>query len=422
MSLPAADWRPRRAPGLRLSFAPGGALHASGPGGVDAAVDPSLIPFLCACDGTRSLAEHARTACAWPELSGAARLRLLRLVAADLCRAGVLRGGPPGDEPLEPYFRSYSHLGVHRAMIADRVRTDAFRRALEAVVRPGDVVLDVGSGTGILSLFASRAGAGEVHGIERAALVPVARRLVEANGVRGVEFHACAAEEFPPRPADVVVSEWLGQFAIGEGMFPAVATVRDRCLRPGGRIVPAAVRCFLAPFAAGGAPQGTLADWLEPVAGLDLRPLLEEELSWLWTVADRVDPSALLAPAAEVGCIDGLRDGPEVLRLEAQASFAVERAARLGGLCGWFVAELAPGVVLSTAPDAPPTHWEQHVFPTRPWELAPGDRLELGFRSWFAPEDPRTPRYALDLALQRKGRAVARAEHRYNHPAGRALG
>ena len=69
-------------------------------------------------------------------------------------------------------------------MICDRVRTEAFRRAIESVVRPGDVVLDVGAGSGILSLFAARAGAARVYAVERTTVATVAQMLAAANGLR----------------------------------------------------------------------------------------------------------------------------------------------------------------------------------------------------------------------------------------------
>ena len=86
----------------------------------------------------------------------------------------------------------YTEFEVHRTMICDRVRTDAFRRAIESVVRPGDIVLDVGAGSGILSVFAARAGARRVYAVERTSVAVLAQELAAANGVGDVvQFGVC---------------------------------------------------------------------------------------------------------------------------------------------------------------------------------------------------------------------------------------
>ena len=76
----------------------------------------------------------------------------------------------------------YAEFEVHRTMIRDTVRTEAFRRAIDSVVRPGDVVLDVGAGSGILSVFAARAGAARVYAVERTTIAVLAQELAAANG------------------------------------------------------------------------------------------------------------------------------------------------------------------------------------------------------------------------------------------------
>ncbi len=80
----------------------------------------------------------------------------------------------------------YAEIEVHRTMICDRVRTEAFRHAIDSVVRPGDVVLDVGAGSGILSMFAARAGAARVYAVERTTVAVMAQELAAANGFADV--------------------------------------------------------------------------------------------------------------------------------------------------------------------------------------------------------------------------------------------
>ncbi len=80
----------------------------------------------------------------------------------------------------------YAEFEVHRSMIMDRIRTEAFRRAIDSSVRPGDVVLDVGAGSGILSVFAAKAGAARVYAVEQTTIAALAEELAAANGVADV--------------------------------------------------------------------------------------------------------------------------------------------------------------------------------------------------------------------------------------------
>ena len=140
----------------------------------------------------------------------------------------------------------YAEFEVHRTMIRDRVRTEAFRRAIDAAVRPGDVVLDVGAGSGILSVFAARAGAAHVYAVEETSIAVLAEDLAAANGVAEIVrvIHGDALDIELPERVDVVVSEWLGGFGIDEGMLVPVITARDRWLKPGGVMIPHSVTAW----------------------------------------------------------------------------------------------------------------------------------------------------------------------------------
>src|SRR5579863_5247505 len=132
-------------------------------------------------------------------------------------------------------------LVIYGMMMSDRARNDALARGIQAVVRPGDVVVDVGSGAGFLSLLAARAGARRVYALESTKWADVAPHLSEINCLSDVIRFAARGSSFdwtPPEPADVIVCETLGYVALDEGFRAIMADARDRMLRPGGRLVP----------------------------------------------------------------------------------------------------------------------------------------------------------------------------------------
>ncbi len=83
------------------------------------------------------------------------------------------------------FVADYAQLSIHRLMVACEVRTEAYRRALAAAVRPGDVVLDAGAGTGIMGMLAAQAGASKVYCVEISSMAEMARALVKQNGLAG---------------------------------------------------------------------------------------------------------------------------------------------------------------------------------------------------------------------------------------------
>src|SRR5687767_15956726 len=126
----------------------------------------------------------------------------------------------------------YGELSIHRWMLRDERRNEAYQRALEHVVRPGDVVLDVGAGTGILSIFAAQSGARKVYAVERTQVADVARRMVERNGyTERIDVIQSDLEDVAvPEKVDVIVSEWMGGLGVDENMLAPLVMARDRWL------------------------------------------------------------------------------------------------------------------------------------------------------------------------------------------------
>lgn len=264
----------------------------------------------------------------------------------------------------------YAEIEVHRTMICDRVRTEAFRRAVDSVVRPGDVVLDVGAGSGILSMFAARAGAARVYAVERTTVAVVAQELAAANGVDEIVrvIHGDVMDIELPEQVDVIVSEWLGGFGIDEGMLVPVIAARDRWLKPGGTMIPRLVTAWSALV-----HDHYLAETVDFLGagpyGLELGRLVEmtvNELSYSGTFRHlsasdrRSEPARLWTTDADLISLQQAQ-APH----EAETLLRVCEHGTANALALWFSAELAPGVPLSIGPEDPPTHWGMTTAPLR---------------------------------------------------------
>jgi len=284
----------------------------------------------------------------------------------------------------------------HAVLLGDPLRVDAYDRAIRAVVRPGDVVLDVGSGTGLLALLAARAGAARVHAVESMPVASLIRAVALANGLddRIVVHRADLAALTPVEPVDVIVGEWLGRFVVDDEMFAAVRA-SAAWLKPGGRCIPGRVHAMLALV---DAPLPEVERWTAPVRGLDFSPLLPAARDV--AVPRLLPPSALLGPA-----VVAHRLAPPAVGTwpDVQVELQIVRDGGLTALAGWFEAELAPEIWLRTGPGHT-THWGQLLWPIAPIQVRAGDRVRAHLRL-VADRD-----WAWRLVVTRGGAEVGRHE------------
>ncbi|XP_061620634.1 protein arginine N-methyltransferase 3 isoform X5 [Phyllopteryx taeniolatus] len=98
--------------------------------------------------------------------------------STNLCSVAELR-----EEEDEAYFSSYGHYGIHEEMLKDKVRTESYRDFMynNPEVFRDKVVLDVGCGTCILSMFAARAGAKKVIAVDQSEIIYLAMDIVRSN-------------------------------------------------------------------------------------------------------------------------------------------------------------------------------------------------------------------------------------------------
>ena len=275
----------------------------------------------------------------------------------------------------------YDDISIHRRMVADEVRTGALRASIAATVRPGDVVLDVGAGSGILSMFAAQAGAARVYGIERApAAAALARRVIADNGLERTIFILQGEAETTrlPEPVDVIISEWCGVLGVDENMLPSVLAARDLCLKPGGTLIPGRVTAWMAPaWSLAGADTLTFRNRLYD---LDLTALAPFSFDEVVCVSDDVVDVDLRAEPRPLWSTDPATLPAAHARqpFGAELSFSLQDGAN--GLVAWFSAEMPGAAELTNRPGAPPTHWGQFYFPVAcATSAGRGDALTVSF-------------------------------------------
>jgi Ribosomal protein L11 methyltransferase (PrmA) len=267
-------------------------------------------------------------------------------------------------------------IDEHRLYLSDAARVSAFASAIAEVVRPGDVVLDLASGTGILGLLACRAGASRVYAIDDGGMAQPARAIARANGfedrirvINGFSEHV----DLPER-ATVLVTDQIGRFGFDAGAVGSIADARRRLLTPDARLVPSQIDLLVAPVEV-----PDVADavdfWTRRPAGFDMEPL--HEMTANSGHPRTLDASHLLGALSLGGSIDCAAAAGEAIGVSAE--IAISRSGTLHGIGGWFSARLSPSVSVSNSPLAADRIARRGVvFPIRRGvAVAAGDRVTV---------------------------------------------
>lgn len=245
----------------------------------------------------------------------------------------------------------YSVLS-YGAMALDAVRMDAYSRAIARTVRPGSIVVDLGCGTGFMSLLALRAGARRVHAIEMDSAVWLARDLAEANGYgdRFVVHHKSSFDVTLEEPADVIVADLRGSSPLFGQNLAAMEDAKRRLLAPGGVLMPAHDRLFVALAESEGHRRDLERGWAcFERNGFDASAARSATLNYTYSDADRpLQANQLLSEAKQWAEV---RYGEPFSRsFDATVDLAITRGGSAHCLVVWFEATLYDDIRYSNAP------------------------------------------------------------------------
>jgi len=267
------------------------------------------------------------------------------------------------------YFDSYAHFGIHEEMLKDEVRTLTYRNSMwhNKHLFKGKVVLDVGCGTGILSMFAAKAGAKMVIGVDMSSIVDHAKQIVKDNKLDDVVTIIRGKVEEISLPegvekVDIIISEWMGYCLFYESMLDTVLYARDKWLAPNGLMFPDRATLYVC-----GIEDRQYKDdkihWWDEVYGFDMSCIRKVALTE--PLVDTVDCNQVVTNSCLIKEIDIQTCTKEDIPFTSPFHLQIKRNDYMQALVTYFNIEFTKchkRVGFSTAPEARYTHWKQTVF------------------------------------------------------------
>jgi type I protein arginine methyltransferase len=320
----------------------------------------------------------------------------------------------PRDGALEARYSDFNvwyfgHFCEQEKMLADKPRMDFYHAAVARHIQPGDRVVDLGTGTGILAAFAARRGAAKVYAIDHSKILEHAKTLAAHNRIENVEFIAIHSNDFTvDEPVDVILHEQMGDCLFDEDMLANISDLRDRMLKPGGLILPSRFDLYCEPVKLNDERHVPFM-WELNVHGYDYscleRSRPQETGYYHLRGCDRGLAERFLGEPEPMLSIDLHTVREADLPRELCFTRTVQRAGRLDGYAVFFCARVDGDLSLSSSPLDPgrAPHWGFRVLRTDRDDFEAGDVIEVRLKigRWRDPDSWRWSHVKRSAAKER---------------------
>lgn len=259
------------------------------------------------------------------------------------------------------------------------MRLKAYQMAIERYVTSRDRVVDVGTGTGILAFLAAARGPRKLYALDHSKkMVKYARAAAKANGIDSVTFITSASQKFfPVEPIDVIIQEQMGIALFDEGMVKTILDIRDRCLKPGGRILPSKFALYIEPVQLTKQARIPFMQEQRPCGLKFPRPPEPSSQAYYFREVEPGDVEALLCDPQPIFAFDLSTLRPEDIPKRLSMRKPIVRCGQVDGLCIYFEVCFDDDISFSTGPGARKTHWPMLFYrtPANPYRV--GDNVDL---------------------------------------------
>ncbi len=276
----------------------------------------------------------------------------------------------------------FTNLYEHEKMLADRIRVDTYRKGIERNIRPGDVVVDLGTGSGILAFYAADSGAKKVYAIDHSEFIEVARVLAAKKGEKKIRFEQVNSRSFnPPEKVDVILHEQIGDDLFDENMIRNILDLKSRILKKGGRVIPGRFELYLEPITLK-SDYAVPPFWENRLCGIDYgflkeSPLIRkyQKMEYRFRYLEAESADYFLCEPEPVLTID-------LNEWQSEQPVAIPRQVRnvtregvMDGICLWFRVEFDAETSFDTSPLNGSRSWSNRLFRTERIHYQAGEQI-----------------------------------------------
>lgn len=144
--------------------------------------------------------------------------------------------------------KRYASFETHEPLLADQIRMQCYRGAIEKYVKKDDTIIDIGTGSGILSFFAMVKNPKKIYAIDHSPFIEKTQFIAKANAFNNINFVRENSKNFSiPEKVDLIVHEQIGTFLFNEDLMKKTLDLKGRLLKDNGKILPNKFELFIVP-------------------------------------------------------------------------------------------------------------------------------------------------------------------------------
>ena len=284
------------------------------------------------------------------------------------------------------YFTNFTE---HEKMLSDKNRMDTYHKAITKHIKEGDIVIDLGTGTGILAFFASQKSPKKIYAIEHGNIIETAKKVCDHNGIKNIEFVNANSKNFSTsEKVDFIIHEQIGALLFDEYMIDNLSDLKERVLKKDGKILPGKFEVFLVPVKLKDLSRVPYI-WEQNIHGIRydcFDELKKSDIDASYGLL-KVRPEAVdyfLSEPEKILYYDMDTMKAEDLKKSYDIKVKINRPGNADGFCFFFNIIFDDEIILSTNPLTSVTHWNVPILRTENISCKAGDEIKFNL-SWENP-------------------------------------